>query len=94
VLYIDVAKADRDAAHVVMAIHVCFKCMFQMFHLFLTNVASVLFRCCKSRSICCIYMYVTYFSNVFRCFIRMLASVSSGCCICLQWVSNVFQMFS
>ena len=23
----DVAKGDQDAAHVVMAIHVCFKCM-------------------------------------------------------------------
>ena len=34
VLYIDVAKVDRDIAHFVMAIHVCFKCMFQMFHFF------------------------------------------------------------
>jgi hypothetical protein len=25
VLYIDVAKLDRDVAHVVMAIHICFK---------------------------------------------------------------------
>ena len=33
-LYINVAKVDRDVAHVVMAIHVSFKCMFQMFHLF------------------------------------------------------------
>jgi hypothetical protein len=31
VLYIDVAKVDRDVAHVVMAVHVCFKCMFQCF---------------------------------------------------------------
>ena len=28
VFYIDVAKVDRDVAHVPMAIHVCFKCMF------------------------------------------------------------------
>ena len=41
VLYIDVAKVDQDAAHVVMAIHVCFKRMFQMFNLFQMNVASV-----------------------------------------------------
>ena len=40
-LYIDVAKVDRDVAHVGMAIHVCFKCMFQMFHLVQTYVASV-----------------------------------------------------
>ena len=53
-LYIDVANVDRDVVHVVMAIHICFKCMFQMFHLFQTNVASVLSRCCKSISGCCI----------------------------------------
>ena len=40
-LYIDVAKVDRDVAHVVMAIHICFKCMFQKFYLFQTYVASV-----------------------------------------------------
>ena len=33
-------------------------------------------------------------SICFKCFIRMFASVSSGCCICLQWFSNVFQSFS
>jgi hypothetical protein len=38
----DVAKGDQDAAHVVMAIHVCFKCIFQMFHLCWMHVASVL----------------------------------------------------
>jgi hypothetical protein len=48
VLYIDVSKADRDVAHVEMVIHVCFKCMFEMFHLsrqmlqvFYLNVAKV-----------------------------------------------------
>jgi hypothetical protein len=34
VFYIDVAKVDRDVAHVAMAIHVYFERMFQMFHLF------------------------------------------------------------
>ena len=37
----DVAKVDQDVVHVAMAIHVCFKCMFQMFYLFQTYVASV-----------------------------------------------------
>jgi hypothetical protein len=66
VLYIDVAKVDWDVAHVVMAIHVYFKCMFQMFHLFQTNVASVLSGCCKSRSRCCVYTYMlqAYVSSV------------------------------
>jgi hypothetical protein len=37
-------------AHIAMATHICFKRMFQVFHLFHTYVASVLFRCFKSRS--------------------------------------------
>jgi hypothetical protein len=39
--YIDIAKIDQDVAHVAMAIHICFNCMFQMFHLFQTYVVSV-----------------------------------------------------
>jgi hypothetical protein len=41
VFYIDVVKVDRDVAHVAMAIHICFKCMFPMFYLFQTYVASI-----------------------------------------------------
>jgi hypothetical protein len=58
----DVTQVDRDVAHVAMAIHVCFKCMFQMFHLYHTYIASILFGCCKSRFRCCICMHV---ANVF-----------------------------
>jgi hypothetical protein len=58
VFYIDVVKVDRDVAHIVMVIHVCFQYMFQMFHLFQMYVASVLSRCCKKLSGCCIYMHV------------------------------------
>jgi hypothetical protein len=68
VLYIDVAKVDQDVAHVAMAIHVCFKCMFQMFYMFQTYVASVSFGCCKSRSRCCIYIC----ASVLGVLIRML----------------------
>jgi hypothetical protein len=39
-MFIDIAKINRDAAHVAMAMHVCFKYMFQMFHL-QTKVASI-----------------------------------------------------
>jgi hypothetical protein len=76
VLYIDVAKIDRGAAHVVLAIHVCFKCMFQVIYLFRMNVANVLSGCYESISKCCIYMHVA--SICFKCFqvfIRMFASV-------------------
>jgi hypothetical protein len=36
----DVVKVDLDGTYVIMAIHVCFKYMFQMFYLFQTYVAS------------------------------------------------------
>jgi uncharacterized membrane protein len=41
VFRISVAKVDRDVAHIAMAMHQCFKCMFQMFDLYHTYVASV-----------------------------------------------------
>jgi len=95
VFRIGVANVDRDVAQVAMAIHVCFKCMFQMFHLYQTYVARFSSGCCKSRSGCYVYMHIaSVFFKYFRCFILLCASVSSGCCICLQWFSNVFQAFS
>jgi hypothetical protein len=86
VLYIDVVKVDRDAAHVVMDIHVCFKCMFEMFHLFQTNVVSVLFGCCKNRFECCIYMHVA--SLCFKCFQVFHMYV----CKCFIWMLHMFVM--
>ena len=77
-LYIDVAKVNWNVAHVIMAIHVCFKCMFQMFHLFQTNVACFFLNVAKvDLDVAYICMLQAYVSSVFRCFIRMFASVSS-----------------
>jgi hypothetical protein len=85
----DVAKVDRDVAHVTMAKHVCSKCFIcirRMLQVFLSG-------CCKSRSGCCVYMYITsvYF-KCSRCFIRLLqvfhldiAYVCNG-----YWLSSVF----
>jgi hypothetical protein len=70
VFYIDVAKVDRDIANVVRAIHVCFKCMFQIFYLFQTYIASVSSRYCKYRFGCCIYIFMC-----FKCFHTYVASV-------------------
>jgi hypothetical protein len=94
-LYVDVAKVDRDVAHVVMAIHVCFKCISKMFHLFHMNVAIGLFGCCKNGSRYYIYMHVAsicfkyfqvFYAYICKCFIWMLHI--------LQWFSNVFQALS
>jgi hypothetical protein len=76
----DDIKIDRDVAYVIMVIHVCFKRMFQMFHLFQMYVTSVSSRCCKNISGCCIcsmanwlYMYVANIcSKCFICFTRKL----------------------
>jgi len=79
--YIDVAKVDQDVAHVAMAIRVCFKCMFQMFHLFQTYVVSVSSGCCKCRFRCCIYM------QEFQVF-------SFGCCNVCNMATHMFLNFS
>jgi hypothetical protein len=78
---IAVAKVDRDDTHIAMVIHVCFNCMFQMFHLNQTYVASILIYmlqkqiwmlhihpCCKHT-----FQEVLGVSYVYcKCFIRML----------------------
>jgi hypothetical protein len=72
--------------------------MFQVFQKFQRYVASVLYRCCKSRSGCgiCCNGYIHMFL-VFYLFQAYVVSVSSeccksrfGCCIYMQ----VFQVFS
>jgi len=87
----DVEKVDRDVAYVAMAIHVCCKRLFQMFHLFFqmyvanvfiwllhmfhTYVASVFSGCC----VC--------FTLIFKRFSGVFASVSDVCFkyfICFQ----------
>jgi hypothetical protein len=88
-LYIDVAKVDQDA-DVVMAIHVCFKyskcfiCSRRMLQVFYLDIAKV------DLDVAYTCMLQAYVSSVFRCFIRMFASVSYGYYICLQWFSNHF----
>ena len=85
VFYINVAKVDQDVAQVAIDIHVCFKCMLQMFHLFHTYVASVSFGCCiyiqvfqVFSYVCCmcfILMFVMA-THVFLSFFPVFSSVS------------------
>jgi hypothetical protein len=88
VLYMDGVKVDRDVIRVVMAIHVCFQ-------VYILNVSSVPEVCCKCfyLDVAYIFMLQAYVSSVFRCFIHMFTSVLSGCCIRLQWFSNIFRSF-
>jgi hypothetical protein len=81
VLYMDVAKVDRNVAHVASisdecckrfnldvayALHICCKSMFQMFHLFH-------FLCCS------------------KCF--HVASILFGCCICCGGYTRMLQVY-
>jgi hypothetical protein len=51
--YMFVAKIDRDVGHVAVVVHVCCKCLFQIFHLLFLDV------CCK-----CLYLDVAYVSHI------------------------------
>ena len=62
---------EVEVAYVTMAIHVCYKCMFQMFYLFQTYVSSVLFGCC----ICC-----SGYTHMLQAYVLNLLSVSDVCC--------------
>jgi hypothetical protein len=53
-----------------------------------TYVASVLSRCCKSRSGCCIYMHVA--SVYFKCFICTLQRFHLHVPYVLQWLHTCF----
>jgi hypothetical protein len=66
-------KIDLGVTHVAMAIHVCFKRILQVFHLFQMDVANVSSRCLKCRS--CVAHVTMAIQSCFKCFIcfrRML----------------------
>ena len=60
-----------DVAYVALAIHVYYKCMFQIFQLFQTYVASVLSGCC----ICC-----SAHTHMLQAYVINVVSVSDVCC--------------
>jgi hypothetical protein len=66
-----------DIAYVAVAIHVCCKFMFQMFHLFGTYVASVSSRYC----IC--------FRHILQASIPNVSYVLDICCMCVYLVVSV-----
>jgi hypothetical protein len=87
VFCIDVAKVYWDVAHVTMAVHVCCKRLFQMFHLFLDV-------CCK-----CVYLDIAYVSHIScKCFMWMLHMFlmtfsSVLMCFFCKYFRHMFQVF-
>jgi hypothetical protein len=71
-LNLDVAIVDRDVAHAAMTIHVCCKCMFQMFQLFS-------YACCK-----CIFQMFSCFRHMSQVFYLDIAYVAVAIHICCK----------
>jgi len=63
--------------HVSSVCFICFGRLLQVFHLGIAKVE----------------LDVAYICKCFRCFHTYVASVSSGCYICFQWLHTCFQVF-
>jgi hypothetical protein len=74
-----------DVAYIAMAIHVCCKCVFEMFQLFSLDVI-----CCSGYT--CMYI-VSVCSKCFICFRHMLQMFLSGCCICYSGYTHMLQTY-
>jgi hypothetical protein len=95
---LDVAKAG--VAYVAIAIHICCKCKFQMFQLFQTYVASVLFIWIL-HMLQWLSMYIAslcskcfaYLRPMLQVFHLDVACVSDICCKRLFKIFHLFQMY-
>jgi hypothetical protein len=68
VFHVDVTKVDQDISYIAIVIHVCWKCLFQIFQLFPTDVARVLSGCC----ICFTLMLQVFHPDVTNIFTHTL----------------------
>ena len=93
VFHMDAVKVDQDVAYVAMAIHICCKRLFQMFHLFFqTYVISVFIWMLYMFHIYVAYVFVMAFQVFlvffFKCFRRMIQvfHLSDVYCKCSIWM--------
>jgi hypothetical protein len=87
VFYIGIVNIDQDVAHVAVAIHIGFKCMFRLFHLYVASISL------DTAKINLDVAYIGMVASVFRCFQLLhtyVSRVSSGCCIYFAMVVHVF----
>jgi hypothetical protein len=81
VFHMDVAKIDWDVAYIAMAIYVCCKCLFQVFHMFFQTHVAIMF-----------YLGVTYVSHICcKYFIWMLHMFCNGSSV-LRCFANVLDI--
>jgi hypothetical protein len=84
--HVDVAKVDRNIAYVTMAIHICYKRLFQIFMLFQMDVARVLSRYC----ICFTLMLQVFHPDVAYVFTHVASDSSRCVAYVLQWLHTCF----
>jgi hypothetical protein len=84
VFYIDFAKVYWDIAHVAMAIHVCFECIFQMFYMYQTYVASFFHL-----YIAKVDLDVAY-TCMLQAYILNVSGVTYVSCKCFIWMLHMF----
>jgi hypothetical protein len=100
VLHMDIGKVDRDVAHIAIAIHVCCKRLFKVYHLFfrrITYVVSVLFGCCicfhtNVASVCS--KCFIHFTCMLQVFYLDVTYVSHRCCTHLFQIFHMFQTYA
>ena len=67
-----IANVNRGIVYVAMAVHVCCKRLFQLFHLFFQTMLQVfLFRCC----VCFTYMFASVLVRMLHMFCNVFLSV-------------------
>jgi hypothetical protein len=88
--HMDIVELDRDITYVAMAIHICYKRLFQcLICFFISMLQGCLFGCC----ICCndytciLQVSVPMFNMFFR---SMLQGCLFGCCISSAHMLQVF----
>jgi hypothetical protein len=93
VFYIDVAKVDRDVAHVAMVFSslcpkyfICFKCMLQVFHLDVAKLdLDVAYTCMLQEYVSSVLDFHMYVASAFLVFQTYVASVSSVLNVCYKY---------
>jgi hypothetical protein len=87
--HLDVAKVDWDVAHVAMAIHVCFKCMFRMLHLFFQTYVRMCFTWMLHMFLQVFQMYISSVSAISVCMLQVFHLNVSKVDLVLQQVFHM-----
>ena len=80
--HLDVAKVDRNVAHVAMAIHVCCEC-----------ICSKCFSCFSETCCKCMFQMFQLFQNMLQVFYLNVAYVAVATHICCKRMFQILHLF-